>query len=177
MISPTDFLFTFLSTLTGGLITDLQTLLLGFVLIGFIVFGGQLIIGKLESTLASRTLGNAESYFELRNASGKGTFQYEYYNTLYHSEMSKALSTRQKLGGTFADSYIGLPASSQSEKSSSSSLSMDGFDTEFDALESEGSSLEELFPELAESSPARYADDPGPEYYGPPPEDEYYGPY
>ncbi len=195
-MNPADFLFTFLGTLTGGLITDMQTLLLAFVAIGFLNFGAQILIGKLESAASSRSLGQAQTFFELRNTSEKGSFTYEYYNSMYRAEMSKALSYRQKPGRSFgADVYMVGGSSGSSEESNflngSLHADLDALNADFQSKSqvfsnslSKEPSLEEAFPELIDNSspPADFGPPPEyydsmPEYSGPPPDDEYYGPY
>jgi len=159
---PADFLFTILGQLTGGFVTDIQTLLAAFVVLGFLKFGAEILIEKLQGAASSRFFGKAQTFYELRNASAKGSMEYDYYNAMYRSNLNQSLAFRQKSGGDVGNFYIGLGSTSNENTSSGSTSSFQGgHDTEFDSLAAQGDSLEDLFPELQSSGPAAYDDDPG----------------
>jgi len=52
-MNPTDLIFQSLSQLTGGLITDLTTVIVGMVLLAFIAMGFDLILDVLDSRVQS----------------------------------------------------------------------------------------------------------------------------
>ncbi len=130
----------------------------------------------MESAAASRALGNAQNYFDMRNASEKGSFSYEYYNSMYQSEIRKTFAYKKKVGEGFVDSYT--PPVKSPEK-----INID-LDFDSESLASSGYIGFDVHPDAHDNSvpPADFGPPPEyynsmPEYYGPPPEDEYYGPY
>lgn len=59
-MNPTDLIFQTVSNLTGGLITDIQTAVIGLVTIGFVVMGLDLLKGLLLSTYEGTTSKDKE---------------------------------------------------------------------------------------------------------------------
>jgi len=99
-MNPADFLFVFLGKLTGGFVTDTQTLLLAFVLLGFLKFGAEILIEKLQGAAIRHKTFNAfhaaQDLRSLRNSSQKGSFEYEYYNAMYRAKFSSAVGMASK---------------------------------------------------------------------------------
>jgi len=54
-MNPTDIIFQAISNLTGGLITDLTTAIVGIILLSFIAMGFDLILDVLGSRVQSLT--------------------------------------------------------------------------------------------------------------------------
>ena len=93
-----NFLFEAFSQLTGGLITDLKTLLLGMLLLGMILIGSDMLIEKLQGAALTR---RAEGNFKLaqwahshRDHSEPGSFEFDYYNALYHKHLQQSVSIK-----------------------------------------------------------------------------------
>lgn len=64
-MNPVDLIFGAISDLTGGLITDLTTVVIGLLTISFIAMGADLIISALASSYAdSKRTGRVRSTFE-----------------------------------------------------------------------------------------------------------------
>lgn len=65
-MQPTDILFSSISALTGGLITDLQTAMVGMITVAFILFGFDHLKDVFENSLRdrnrSRALDEAREY-------------------------------------------------------------------------------------------------------------------
>lgn len=61
MPQPTDILFTAMSSMTGGLVTDLTTAMLGMLVLGFIVFGFDHLKDLFENSIAER---NRDYHYE-----------------------------------------------------------------------------------------------------------------
>ncbi|MCI5159055.1 MAG: hypothetical protein D3906_11605 [Candidatus Electrothrix sp. AUS1_2] len=92
------FLFDAFSQLSGGLITDMKTLLLGFLFLGVVLMGFDIIVEKLQGAVLNR---QASGNFKLaqwahshREASDAGSFEYDYYNALYQRHLGKSVSIK-----------------------------------------------------------------------------------
>jgi hypothetical protein len=100
------FLFDAFSQLSGGLITDLKTLLLGMLLLGMILMGADMLFEKLGTAMTNRAaFGHydaARKYFDMRNTAGfirgEDSFEFAYYNSLYQKHMSASASGSFKTG-------------------------------------------------------------------------------
>ena len=94
------FLFDAFSQLSGGLITDMQTLLLGLLLLGMILMGADMLIEKLQMAgINSQAEGNfkvAQWAHAHREQADRGTFEYDYYNSLYQKHLSNSVSLKSK---------------------------------------------------------------------------------
>jgi hypothetical protein len=136
-----NFLFDLLSQLTGGLVTDIKTMLAAMVVIGFTAMGADVLIEKLGGKLkqhkesmifaqnvfdSSKSFSAARSYRSLRDTSEEGSFDYDYYNSLYRAKLNESVSLSVKTGEPM---------------SSGASLFDDGgHDTHFDSLMDQPSS-------------------------------------
>ncbi|WPD22856.1 MAG: hypothetical protein SD837_22065 [Candidatus Electrothrix scaldis] len=93
-----NFLFEAFSQLTGGLITDMKTLLLGMLFLGMVLIGFDMLTEKLQSAaLARRADGNfklAQWAHLHREASDAGSFEFDYYNALYHKHLQQSVSIK-----------------------------------------------------------------------------------
>ena len=92
------FLFEAFSQLSGGLITDMKTLLLGMLLLGMILIGFDMLREKIEGAMLNRQAsGNfrlAQWAHSHREASDAGSFEYDYYNALYQKHLQKSTSIK-----------------------------------------------------------------------------------
>lgn len=108
-----NFLFDLLGQLTGGLVTDIKTMLAGMLVIGFTAMGADILIEKLggkikqhkESMIfaqnvfdSSKSFSEARSYRSLRDSSEEGSFDYDYYNSLYRAKLNESVSLSVKTG-------------------------------------------------------------------------------
>lgn len=100
------FLFDAFSQLSGGLITDIKTLLLGMLLLGMILIGADMLIENLESAFqnryASGNFRSAEKYRTMRDLSDSDSLEYDYYNALYRKHLSASVGMSSRTGKTFS---------------------------------------------------------------------------
>ncbi|OGR08229.1 MAG: hypothetical protein A2511_14855 [Deltaproteobacteria bacterium RIFOXYD12_FULL_50_9] len=95
-MNPTDIVFQAISQLTGGLITDLTTAIVGMVLLSFIAMGGDLLLNVLDSMIASKfELKKLTGRFSVPTVNGKLTMQsisreVSYYETGLESKHTKS---------------------------------------------------------------------------------------
>ncbi|MCI5217730.1 MAG: hypothetical protein D3914_00700 [Candidatus Electrothrix sp. LOE2] len=99
------FLFDAFSQLSGGLITDLKTLLLGLLFLGMILIGADMLFEKLEGvSLDRRASGNfrqAETYRTMRDFSDSDSLEYDYYNALYRKHLSASVGISSRTGKNY----------------------------------------------------------------------------
>jgi len=97
-MDPTQLLFDTASSLTGGLITDMQTLFIGGVVLAFILIGLDHLKEGFENMLDhrahSRFLENAEDMRMERDLYNKGSAEYDEANYLYRHYIGRAAQTR-----------------------------------------------------------------------------------
>ncbi|MDD2466667.1 MAG: hypothetical protein PHI97_21930 [Desulfobulbus sp.] len=95
-LNPFQFLIDALSNLTGGLIADLQTLLLGVLVCSFIVMAlGYLMDameGAMNARLAGRYSSEAAKALDDRNQFASGSFEYQKANLKYRKLLNKAVN-------------------------------------------------------------------------------------
>ena len=98
------FLFDAFSQLTGGLITDMKTLLLGMLVLGMILIGFDMLVEKLENASldrrASGSFRQAETYRTMRDLSDSDSLEYDYYNALYRKHLSASVGISSRTGRT-----------------------------------------------------------------------------
>ena len=118
-VSFDTFLFDAASQLTGGLITDVKTLLLGLLVLGFLLIGFDIIFESLQDSFqsisSSRHYNEARYYHSLMGASERGSFEYDYYRSLYNKNLSAAASgefSRKKGVGRLSSGPSVYPSSS-----------------------------------------------------------------
>ena len=92
---PTQILFDSISNLTGGLVTDLQSLFICVLVIVFIWNGIDLILTGMGAVMnrysMNRNYEKAEGYLDARNKSPRGTASYDYYNLKYRNALRKSV--------------------------------------------------------------------------------------
>ena len=92
---PTQILFDSISNLTGGLVTDLQSLFICVLVIVFIWNGIDLILTGMGVVMnkysQNRSYADAESYLSLRNQTTRGTASWDYYNLKYRKALRKSI--------------------------------------------------------------------------------------
>lgn len=97
-MDPTQLLFDAASSLTGGLITDMQSLFLGGVVLAFILIGLDHLRDGFESMMNSRAhdrfLEDARDLRMERDQYKRGTAEYDEANYLYRHYIGKAAKTR-----------------------------------------------------------------------------------
>ena len=100
------FLFEAFSQLSGGLITDMKTLLLGMLMLGMILIGFDMLREKIGGALlnysAGKSFSSAQGFLGMRNSSGAGSAEYEYYDALYKAHLNRSVSISMKTGKTFS---------------------------------------------------------------------------
>lgn len=95
-INPFQFLIDALSTMTGGLIADMQTLLLGVFLCSFIVMAlgylKDILEGSMNTRLANLYSNEAARALNERNQFASGSFEYQKANLKYRKLLNKAVN-------------------------------------------------------------------------------------
>lgn len=95
-INPFQFLIDALSIMTGGLIADMQTLLLGVFLCSFIVMAlgylKDILEGSMNTRLANLYSNEAARALNERNQFHKDTFEYQKANLKYRKLLTKAVN-------------------------------------------------------------------------------------
>jgi hypothetical protein len=80
-VDPTQYLLTAISNLTGGLISDIQSLFLGLLVCSFILMGLDLLKDAIASAMESRNYdkyhNDAKDLYHERSQYQKGTPEYE----------------------------------------------------------------------------------------------------
>lgn len=135
-----NFLFDLLAQLTGGWVTDIKTMLAAMLVIGFTAMAGDILIEKIGGVVqqnrqaqifaqnvydSSKAFGEARSYRSLRDSSEEGSFDYDYYNSLYRAKLNESVSLSVKTGEPMS--------------SGGSLFTSDDTDTHFDSLVSDHS--------------------------------------
>lgn len=93
MPQPSDILFQAISSMTGGLINDLTTAMLGMVVLGFLVFGVDYLKDIFEDSIARRetnaSLDRARSYKKMAESIDDQVSK-DYLNARYRNEIRRA---------------------------------------------------------------------------------------
>ena len=88
-------LFDLVSNLTGGLVNDVRTLLLGLLLIAFIAMAidllGIAISNSLERRTMDRNFERAQDFLDTRNKTARGTAAWDYYNMKYPNALRRSM--------------------------------------------------------------------------------------
>ena len=96
-MNPVDIIFQAASNLTGGIISDMQTAIIGMVVLLFIYLGFNILVGILTPPTQTPTftgsLEDARMFRAARDRHEKGSEAYDLYNGLYRKHMNK---TRDK---------------------------------------------------------------------------------
>ena len=97
-MDATQLLFNTASQLTGGLITDMQTLFVGGLVLAFILMGLDYLKDGLETIMNRRShdryLEDARDLRMERDQYQRGTAEYDEANYLYRHYIGKAAKTR-----------------------------------------------------------------------------------
>jgi hypothetical protein len=108
-----NFLFDLLAQLTGGWVTDIKTMLAAMLVIGFTAMAADILIEKIGGAVqqnrqsqifaqnvfdSSKSFNEARSYRSLRDTSEEGSFDYDYYNSLYRAKLNESVSLSVKTG-------------------------------------------------------------------------------
>lgn len=104
VIDPTQYLMDALSTLTGGLVNDLKTLILGMVVCAFLLMALDYLkdlFGDTIETFVSHR--NSNKYFEnarfakeARDNSVFGSAEYDFNNALYRRFIRKSVDSTER---------------------------------------------------------------------------------
>ena len=93
MPNASDMLFSAISSMTGGLINDITTLMVGMLGLGFIVFGFEHLKDVFEESMHKRqvnaSLDRARSYKKLADDMDDQVSK-DYLNAKYRSEIRRA---------------------------------------------------------------------------------------
>lgn len=93
--NPSQVIFDAISGLTGGLIVDLQTLVIGALVVSFIVAGFDLLLSALGAVFERRSqdhnFDKSRMYFVERNRHERGTPEYDRLNLLYRRSLRKSI--------------------------------------------------------------------------------------
>ena len=94
-IDPTQYLMSALSSLTGGLVSDLQTLILGMVVCTFIAMGADylfsIINSAFERSARDRNFNRAKSALGERSRYEEGTAEYDRASLQYREYIRKSV--------------------------------------------------------------------------------------
>lgn len=95
-------IFQALSQLTGGLVTDSTTLVIGLITLGFLAMAFDLLSEHLNSWALDRRSSkyseNADFWFEARRNSAKGTRNYDEADLMYRLTLRESAKARLKNG-------------------------------------------------------------------------------
>lgn len=99
-VDPMQYLMTALSTLTGGLIADMQALILGIVVCSFIFMALDYLLGivgtAVDSHRSDKYMKDAQIALKARKTSDPFSAEYEYNNQLYKRLVRKSVDLRMK---------------------------------------------------------------------------------
>jgi|GEM_PF-2499914 len=99
-MNPTQLLFDAASQLTGGLITDMQTLFVGGVVLTFILIGLDYLKESFENILDHRRhdslLGQAEDMRMERDQHKRGSVEWDEANYMYRNYIGRAAKLRMR---------------------------------------------------------------------------------
>lgn len=99
-IDPTQYLLDALSSLTGGLVDDIKTLILGMVVCAFVMMGIDYLVSIINhataATHADRYLKDAKNVLMARNTWKEGTAEYDHHNALYRKLIRRSADLRAK---------------------------------------------------------------------------------
>ena len=94
-IDPSQMIFDSISGLTGGLISDIQTLVLAALAIAFIVAGIDILLSSMGSVIngfsRESNFDKSRMYFVERNRHERGTPEYDRLNLLYRRSLRKSI--------------------------------------------------------------------------------------
>ena len=97
---PLTYLIAPITNMTGGLITDAQTLILGIVFILFLVLGFDLLSGILGSVFdnrrADKLLRDAKDIRLAQQTWNKGDAEYDYHEQLYRRFIRRSADLKAK---------------------------------------------------------------------------------
>lgn len=93
-MNVTDILFSSISNLTGGLITDIQTAMIGLLAVSFLVMGFDYIKDVFEDNVkarnSARALRDAQEYRKVIDNSSVDPAIRDVYKTKYRNAISRA---------------------------------------------------------------------------------------
>lgn len=99
-VDPMKYLMDALATLTGGLIADMQSLILGIVVCSFIFMALDYLLGivgtAVDSHRSDKYMKDAKIALEARRTSDPFSAEYEYNNQLYKRLVRKSIDLRMK---------------------------------------------------------------------------------
>ena len=94
-IDSSQMIFDSISGLTGGLISDIQTLVLAALVIAFIVAGFDILLSALGAVISSRSRDNsfatAKDLLDARNSHQRGTAEWDKLNLQYRRYLRKSI--------------------------------------------------------------------------------------
>ena len=94
-IDPSQMIFDYISGLTGGLISDIQTLVLAALVIAFIVAGFDILLSAMGAVISSRSRDNsfatAKDLLDARNSHQRGTAEWDKLNLQYRRSLRKSI--------------------------------------------------------------------------------------
>ena len=94
-LDPSQIIFDSISSLTGGLIVDLQTLVVAALVVSFIIAGVDILISALGNVMDNlsmdRNFERAQDYLTQRDRFDRGTASWDRYNLLYRRSLRKSI--------------------------------------------------------------------------------------
>ena len=94
-LDPSQVIFDSISSLTGGLIADLQTLVIAALVVSFIVAGVDILLSAIGSTFERRARDNnfatAKDLLDARNSHQRGTAEWDKLNLQYRRYLRKSI--------------------------------------------------------------------------------------
>jgi hypothetical protein len=101
-----DIFYKVASGITGGLVNDFGTAIFGGIVLLLILAGLDILKEFFEISMSNlfgqKHFSAAHRYLGMRDASGAGSMEYDYYNALYKSHLNKSVSLSSKTGKTFS---------------------------------------------------------------------------
>jgi len=139
ILTPEQIFNKVLSDLTNGFIPDFNTAILACITVMILFAGGMILLDFIDNSFKHRiaahrqqmtfaqnvfdskkAFNEAANYRALRDVAEEGSLDYDYYNSLYRSELSKSVKLSSDTGNSFSTSG-GLSSAG-------------GYDTGFDKL-------------------------------------------
>ena len=94
-INLVQMLYDSVSDLTGGLISDLYSLLLALIVCSFIMIGIDILLSAINRSMQSiakdRSFEHAQGFLDARNKTARGTASWDYYNLKYRNALRKSV--------------------------------------------------------------------------------------
>jgi hypothetical protein len=99
-VDPMQYLMSALTTLTGGLIADMQSLILGLVVCSFIFMGLDYLMDVFGTIIndyrSNKYMKDAHAFLDARNDFDRSSAEYAYNNQIYQRLVRKSVDLKMK---------------------------------------------------------------------------------